>query len=54
MCFVSDILGVYNVLINVFCKWYIWGLQNVLMKCVLKVIYLGLQCINKCVLKVIY
>ena len=34
MCFVSDILGVYNVLINVFCKWYIRGLQ----------------CINKCVL----
>ena len=34
MCFVSDIFGVYNVLINVFCKLYVWGLQ----------------CINKCVL----
>ena len=34
MSFVGDIFGVCNVLINVFCKWYI----------------LGLQCVNKCVL----
>ena len=30
----------YNVLINVFCKWYIWGLQCI-NKCVLQDICLG-------------